>query len=128
MSSVTTAEFGKDDIDNAISQLNDQQIDGLAFGAIELDARGTILRFNHTEGAITGRDPKAVTGKNFFTEIAPCTNTPAFKGEFDKGVAAGNLNTMIDYLFDYQMQPTKVRVHMKKSLIGDSYWVFVKRM
>jgi photoactive yellow protein len=35
---------------------------------------------------------------------------------------------MIEYTFNYQMKPTKVKVHMKKALVGDSYWVFVKRL
>ncbi len=121
-------EFGKADIENVMAGMSKAEIDGLAFGAIQLDAKGTILQYNMAEGQITGRDPKAVVGKNFFTDVAPCTNTPAFKGAFDAGVKAGTLNTMIEYTFDYEMKPTKVKVHMKKALVGDSYWVFVKRL
>ncbi|WP_207481797.1 photoactive yellow protein [Arenibaculum pallidiluteum] len=121
-------EFGKTDIENVMAKLGGKDIDNLAFGAIQLDASGRILQYNAAEGAITGRDPKTVIGKSFFTEVAPCTNTPRFKGEFDKGVKAGNLNVMFEYTFDYQMKSTKVKVHMKKALVGDSYWVFVKRL
>ena len=119
--------FGKTDVENVLSKLNDAQLNKLAFGAIELDAGGKILKYNAVEGAITGRDPKAVIGKNFFTEIAPCTNRPEFKGVFDAGVRAKNLNTMFEYVFDHQMKPTKVKIHMKQAILGDSYWVFVKR-
>jgi photoactive yellow protein len=121
-------EFGKSDIENVMSTMSAKDIDGLAFGAIQLDGTGKILQYNSAEGQITGRDPKATIGRNFFTDVAPCTNTPKFRGEFDKGVKAGNLNTMIEYTFDYNMKPTKVKVHMKKALVGDSYWVFVKRL
>jgi photoactive yellow protein len=120
--------FGKADIDNVLSKMSTADIDKLAFGAVELDRTGRILRYNAAEGAITGRDPKAVIGRNFFTEVAPCTNTPGFRGVFDKGVASGDLNTMIEYTFDYNMKATKVKVHMKKALAGDNYWVFVKRL
>lgn len=121
-------EFGKADIENVMAKMSGKDLDALAFGAIQLDAAGKVLQYNMAEGAITGRDPKAVIGKNFFTEVAPCTNSRSFKGEFDKGVKAGNLNVMIEYTFDYKMAPTKVKVHMKKALVGDSYWVFVKRL
>lgn len=121
-------EFGASEIDNVLSRMTGADIDQLAFGAVQLDAAGRILQYNAAEGAITGRDPKAVVGKNFFTEIAPCTNTPTFKGAFDKGVKQGDLNAIFEYTFDYQMRPTKVKVHMKKALVGDSYWVFVKRL
>ncbi len=126
--SLVVVEFDKDDIQNTIAKLSDTEINSLAFGAIELDRAGTVLRYNAMEGQITGRDPKDMIGKNFFTDVAPCTNTPEFKGKFDSGVAKGDLGVMFEYLFDYQMKPTRVKVHMKKSIIGDSYWVFVKRV
>jgi photoactive yellow protein len=120
--------FGSEDIDNVLKNKSAAEIDKLAFGAIQLDRAGKVLQYNLVEGEITGRNPQSTIGKNFFTEVAPCTNKPAFKGEFDKGVATGKLNTMFEYTFDYNMKPTKVRVHMKKALIDDTYWVFVKRL
>ena len=123
-----TVAFGKTDVENVLSTMNDGQLNKLAFGAIELDAAGKILKYNAVEGAITGRDPKAVIGKSFFTEVAPCTNRPEFKGKFDAGVRAKNLNTMFEYVFDHQMKPTKVKIHMKRAITGDTYWVFVKRV
>ena len=69
-----------------------------------------------------------VIGRNFFNEIAPCCNKPAFRGVFDAGVQSGYLNAIFDYTFDYVMKPTRVKIHMKKALIGDTYWIFVKRL
>ena len=120
--------FGSDDIGNKLAEMNDKDIDNLAFGAINLDKNGKILSYNKAEGEITGRKPEEVIGKNFFTEVAPCTKTDEFFGKFQEGVKSGNLSTMFEYTFDYQMKPTKVKVHMKKSLNDDSYWVFVKRV
>jgi photoactive yellow protein len=120
--------FGQDNIDNALQGMSDDDLDGLAFGSIKLDAEGTVLQYNAAEGTITGRDPQEVIGKNFFTEVAPCTNQPDFHGRFKKGVETGELNDLFEYVFDYKMTPTKVKVHMKKALMDDSYWVFVKRL
>lgn len=128
MDKLEFVEFGREDIENALNGMDKSDIDKLAFGAIQLDATGRILQYNAAEGAITGRDPKAVIGRNFFTEVAPCTNTPLFKGTFDGGVKQGNLNNIFEYTFDYNMKPTKVKVHMKKALVGDTFWVFVKRV
>ena len=122
-----TTAFGKTDVENVLAKMTDAQLNKLAFGAIELDAAGKVLKYNAVEGAITGRDPKAVIGKNFFTEVAPCTNRPEFKGVFDAGVRAKNLNTMFEYVFDHLMKPTKVKIHMKQAILGQSFWVFVKR-
>ncbi|SMP74982.1 photoactive yellow protein [Noviherbaspirillum suwonense] len=120
--------FNKADIDNVLNRMAEKDIDKLAFGAIELDGTGKVLRYNAAEGAITGRSPAAVIGKNFFRDVAPCTSKPSFKGVFDAGVRDNNLNTMFEYVFDYQMKPTKVKVHMKKALSGGNFWIFVKRI
>ena len=128
MSDMELVGFNKTDIDNVLNRMAEKDIDKLAFGAIELDSKGTVIRYNAAEGAITGRNPAAVIGKNFFRDVAPCTSKPAFKGVFDAGVRADNLNTMFEYVFDYQMKPTKVKVHMKKALSGGNFWIFVKRV
>lgn len=120
--------FGRDDFDNVLSKLTAKEVDQLAFGAVQLDGKGTILQYNAAEASITGRDAKAVIGKNFFRDVAPCTSTPAFKGVFDAGVREGNLNTMFEYVFDYNMSPTKVKIHMKKAISDGSFWIFVKRL
>ncbi|RTE86606.1 MULTISPECIES: photoactive yellow protein [Gammaproteobacteria] len=121
-------QFGSDDVENKLSSMSKDQFDDVAFGAIQLDAQGNILKYNAAEGDITGRNPEEVVGKNFFTQVAPCTNSPEFKGKFDEGVKNDDLNTMFEYTFDYEMKPTQVKVHMKKAMVGDSYWVFVKRL
>lgn len=125
--SVDFIDFGANDIDNRLAKMSSREIDQLAFGAIQLDSTGTILQYNEAEGAITGRSPAQVIGKNFFTDVAPCTNTPKFKGAFDK-VVKDRSSVMLEYTFDYQMSPTKVKVHMKPALVGGSYWIFVKRL
>lgn len=126
--SMNIVGFGRTDIDNVLARLTAQEIDQLAFGAVQLDAKGTVLQYNAAEASITGRKREDVIGRNFFREVAPCTDSPAFKGAFDAGVRSGDLNTMFEYVFDYRMAPTKVKIHMKKALVGDSYWIFVKRL
>lgn len=126
--SLNIVGFGKEDIENVLAKLSAKEVDQLAFGAVQLDAKGTVLQYNAAEASITGRNAKDVLGKNFFREVAPCTGTPTFKGVFEKGVREGNLNTMFEYVFDYKMAPTKVKIHMKKAISDGSYWIFVKRL
>lgn len=121
--------FGSADVAKAIGKMDAKGFDQLAFGAIKLDGEGKVLSYNAAEGAITGRDPKSVLGKNFFKDVAPCTSTPEFLGKFQEGVKSGNLNVLFEYVFDYNMKPTKVKVHMMKGLVkDDGYYIFVKRI
>jgi photoactive yellow protein len=121
-------KFGDRAIENKIARMNEGEVDDLSFGAILLDRNGTILRYNSAEGEITGREPKDVIGKNFFDDVAPCTKSPEFHGRFLQGVESESLNVLFEYNFDYQMVPTRVRVHMKSSITDDNFWVFVKRI
>ncbi len=128
MGKLNVVKFGSENIENVLARLDDRELDGLAFGAIQLDREGTILSYNAAEARITGRKAEDVIGKNFFHEVAPCTRRPEFYGIFKEGVEKGDLNTLFEYVFDYKMNPTKVKVHMKKALAGNSYWIIVKRI
>ncbi|MEL7058745.1 MAG: photoactive yellow protein [Acidobacteriota bacterium] len=110
-----------------VDDLDQQQLDELPFGAIQLDPDGQILAYNEAEARLSGRRPEQVIGRNFFTEVAPCTNVREFAGRFRQGVAQGDLNEVFPYLFDFKMQPTQVWVRLFYSETTDSAWVFVSR-
>ena len=128
LENLSVVAFGKDDIENVLGKLSNVEIDKLAFGAVQLNADGQILTYNAAEAGITGRSAASVIGKNFFRDVAPCTDSPTFRGVFDAGVQAGNLNAMFEYVFDYNMAPTKVKIHMKKAISDDTFWIFVTRL
>lgn len=120
-------KFGSDHIDNLVAQ-DPGRLDRLPFGAILVDRTGRIMKYNVGETAIVGRTAAEVMGKNFFNDIAPCTKGHQFQGRFQDGVAKGSVNTMFEYAFDYKMQPTKVRVHMKSASMDEGIWIFIKRL
>ncbi len=115
-------------IDDVMSRMDRSEIANLPYGGVELDRNGTILFYNQAEADICNRDTRGMAGKNFFREVAPCTNRPEFRGRFDEIVAGTKSMAMFDYTFDYNMKPTRVSIQMKKSIQGDSIWIFVKRI
>jgi len=123
-----TTLYSTADINNVLATLDAAKIDELPCGAIQLDRDGKVLFYNSAEGQITGRDPKLVIGKNFFTEVAPCTHTPEFFGEFEKLLTDPNHVAAFKYTFDYNMKPTKVTVTMRKARSGDAFWILVTRL
>lgn len=113
---------------NELADLSDADVDALAFGAIEMDESGKIMRYNAAEADISGRDADDMVGRNFFTDVAPCTNNATFAGRFHEGVAEGSLDIQFSYVFDHQMSPTEVRVRLTGSRETGRYWVLVKRL
>lgn len=110
----------------SVETMEAPELDRLPFGAIRLDRDGRILSFNDYEAKLTGRDPKVVVGKNFFTEVAPCTNVQAFEGRFREGVSKEELHAVFPYKFDFKMSPRDVTVTLFYSKQAKSAWVFVR--
>lgn len=119
--------FGAKDLDN-ILQRDPGRIEFLPFGAVMVDKIGKILKYNAAEGLIVGRQASDVIGKNFFNDVAPCAKGKKFHGEFLKFAQTGQVNTMLDYEFDYKMKPVKVRIHLKSAPDNQGCWIFVKRV
>ncbi len=95
-----------------LPRIPDTVKNGLPFGIVKMDLKGTILEYNMAEGELTGVDPNWAIGKNFFDDVAMCTKTQAFYGRFVEGVKLGFLNVVFEYVFDHQKSATKVKVHM----------------
>lgn len=109
-----------------VDAMNPAELDALPFGAIRLDSTGKVLSYNSTEARLTGRDPKRVIGKNFFTQVAPCTNVQAFAGRFREGMAKKEMHIIFPYRFDFEMAPRDVTVTLFYSAQAGSAWVFVR--
>ena len=109
-----------------VEGLSENELNALPFGAIKLDREGVIQAFNAYESRLTGRAADRVLGRNFFTEVAPCTNVQAFAGKFREGVQRGDLHEVFPYRFDFEMAPRDVTVTLFYSRITDAAWVFVR--
>jgi photoactive yellow protein len=68
----------------AVSRLSPEELDGLPYGLITLDADGRILHYNDTESRMVGVPKEAVLGKRFFGEVAPCARVREFQGRFEE--------------------------------------------
>jgi photoactive yellow protein len=110
----------------SVEKMQENDLDTLPFGAIRLDKDGKVLSYNAAEARLTGRDPKRVIGRNFFTQVAPCTNVQAFAGRFREGVAEKKMHVIFPYRFDFEMAPRDVTVTLFYSEQTDSAWVFVR--
>jgi photoactive yellow protein len=106
--------------------LDQHQADALDFGVVKVDDDGNVLLYNKWESDMAGVPVPSAMGKNFFTQVAPCTNNRLFFGRFKDGVSAGELDTEFNYTFTYKMKPTNVVIRLLRD--GSSTnWVFVAK-
>jgi len=115
------------EIDSSLATLSREQADMADFGIVKVDDEGKIELYNKYEAELAGVTSAAAEGRNFFTEIAPCTNNKLFYGRFQNGVAADEMDAEFNYTFTYKLQPTNVAIHLKRDKASKSNWVFVKK-
>ncbi|PAX08142.1 histidine kinase dimerization/phosphoacceptor domain -containing protein [Sphingomonas lenta] len=111
----------------SLDDLSAEALDALPFGVIQVDAAGRITLYNQAESRFSGRDPAQVMGRDFFREVAPCTNLPAFHGRFLEGVRRGALDAEFGFVFGFD-PPARVRVAMREAREPGRYWIVVHQL
>lgn len=106
-----------------LEAMSPEQLDDLPYGVIRMKAGGEVTAYNRYEGEMAQVDTASAVGKNFFTEIGPCTNNFLVAHRYETEEA---LDEEMDYLFTFVMKPTKVRLRLLKGP-GTSHYLLVKK-
>jgi photoactive yellow protein len=109
-----------------LDSVSDEELDSLPYGVIQLDPTGTVLRYNAFEAGLSGLKKQNVVGKNFFKQIAPCTDLQQFHGRFSDGVAAGELHCTFRFHFAFKDRPCDVTVTLFYNDRDKTVWVLVQ--
>lgn len=125
-SEVDDLHFDDDDLGEKLRHASDEQLDNAPFGIIQVDDDGIVKFFNQYESDLSGMDPDEVLGRNFFTQVAPCTNNRLFRGRFKKGMRRGELEETFTYTYTYEMRPTLVDIFMYRDEAGNN-WITVQK-
>lgn len=119
------AAFGAVDAD----RLDDGELDELPFGVVCLAPDGLILRYNSFEGRLARLDPSTVVGRNFFTDVAPCTYTEDFYGRFKALVDGDDRGGVarFHYVFDFRFGAQQVDVEIHRTPGAPRFYLFINR-
>lgn len=99
--------------------------DAQPFGIVQVADDGTVRLYNRWESNLSGVAVSSAEGRNFFTQIAPCTNNRLVLGKFRDGVQKGMLDAEFSYTFTYKMKPTNVALRLYRHPESGTCWVFV---
>lgn len=105
-------------------QSPDADIDALPFGVVVMDRSGVVTAYNQAESRLSGLDPAAVIGQNFFEQVGPCTNNYLVAQRFTDD---DDLDEVIDYVFTFRMAPTPVRLRLLASSGAPHQYLVVQR-
>jgi photoactive yellow protein len=113
-----------------LSRLTTTEIDALPFGYIALAPDGTIRKYNRFEADLARKDPQEVLGRNFFREVAPCTQVQEFEGRFRELVsgATPEPTVLFDFSFGFRHGVQDVRIGFVRSPLENEVIVTVNRL
>ncbi len=94
------------------SQINFATLDLLPYGIIVVNGDGVILYYNAREEQIACRKKEDVIGKNFFTEVAPCTQVQEFYGRFRETMHGEGTVTNFHFRFPFPDRPREVEISL----------------
>ncbi len=101
-----------------IPDLSEAELDELPFGVIVLAGDGLVLAYNRAEEELAGRRSQDVIGRNFFTEVAPCTSVQAFQGQFTAFCQGPEPSRTFQFTFRFPAGPVKVQILFLHKAVG----------
>ncbi len=114
-----------DDVLEAADDMHPDELDRLPYGMIQLDPTGRILKYNAVESKLASLAKEDAIGKQFFTEVAPCTRVQEFYGRFREGVIRESLDTSFRFHFAFKQAPRDVTVRLLYSKRTRTVWVLI---
>ena len=93
--------FEAPDLATRLEMLASHDLAGLDFGVIGLDADDRVRVYSSVEAQQSGYGTRPPIGLEFFETIAPCMNTPLFRGRIASARAAGNLDIRFSHVGDF---------------------------
>ncbi|MEN9509813.1 MAG: hypothetical protein RLZZ621_2376 [Gemmatimonadota bacterium] len=114
-----------DDVLDHVDRMTPEELDRLPYGLIQLDAAGRILNYNAVESRLASIAKQDAIGKQFFTEIAPCTRVQEFYGRFKEGVIRESLDTSFHFHFAFKQNPRDVTVRLLYTRRTRTVWVLI---
>jgi photoactive yellow protein len=118
--------FDAADLAQRVEQLTPDVIDALPFGAVRLGASGDVQFYSRREAELSGYGRPIDSGTPFFTQIAPCMNTPRFWGRIQRAMAHRDFDVELIHVGDFADRQRRLRVRALPSS-GGGVWLFHTR-
>jgi photoactive yellow protein len=107
-----------------LEAMSAQGLDELPFGVVRMRADGEVVAYNAWESKMAGLSKERVLSRNFFSDVAPCTNNFMVAERF---LTEPELDATLDYVFTLRMKPTPVKLRLLRSATADHMYLLVNR-
>jgi photoactive yellow protein len=119
--------FDDPDLAARVEAMNAEQINALPFGAIRIDADGVVRHYSAREAELSGFGERTAIGRDFFTRMAPCMDSPMVRGRIEKALAERTLDIRISHVGDFTDRQRLLELRAVSATSG-GFWLFLRRV
>jgi photoactive yellow protein len=110
-----------------VEALPDADLHALPYGAVHLDAQGTVRFFSDSEARLSGYGAREALGRSFFTDVAPCFGAAGYLDRIARARASGTLDLEFGHVGDFGDTARELRVRIVSAKDG-GVWIFTQRL
>ncbi len=118
--------FSEKDIYSVLEKASPQEIDACDFGVVKMDREGIIKAYNKYEAELASIPQQEAIGKNFFIQIAPCTNNFLVSAKYLEH--RRQRDEVLEYVFTYRISPTPVMLRLLINPEVENQYLLVKKI
>jgi photoactive yellow protein len=118
--------FDEPDLAAAVAALPPGALDRLPFGVILVDAAGLVRVYSEAERRLSGSGGRPRVGLDFFAAVAPCMDSPEFRGRIEAARASGRFDLEFGWVGDFADARRALRVRVQPA-DGGGIWIFMLR-
>jgi photoactive yellow protein len=112
-----TPTFSEANMIDWLDSNSEESYNNLTFGVVQMNEQGIVTAYNSNISIIGGVTKDNAIGKNFFIQVAPCTNNFMVAEKYQQET----LDEEMPYMFTYITQPTPVILRLLKGKNGNQY-------
>ena len=115
--------FNSKHLAECLDRMTAAEINQLPFGVLKISFDGKVELFSETEAEQSGygTERKPPVGLDFFIELAPCMNTPEFRGQIEQAALKGRVDFECGHTGDYGNRFRHYRVRIMSAESG-GFW------
>lgn len=110
-------DFSEASIIDWLDSNTEESYNTLDYGVVRMNEQGIVSAYNSYISIIGGVTKENAIGKNFFVQVAPCTNNFMVAEKYHQEI----LDEEMPYMFTYITQPTPVILRLLKGKNGTQY-------
>lgn len=121
-------DFEAGDLASRLEMAGRAELDALPFGAVKISKQGRVLVFSAKEAELSGFRADKAAGRDWFADVAPCMDTPSFRGRLEEAAVLGPVDIYLEHAGDFRDPDRILAVRIMETPDRKAFWMAFNRL